>query len=241
MFRHTGKNRTFIHNLKLASLLSFVAGIVNVSGFFAVQVLTTNVTGHFAFFSDDIVRRNTGSAKLYLLYILCFFAGAVVSGFLVEFALKRGRNKSMYVMPVAVEVLILSVAATFSNDMVVQYPVILACSLLFSMGLQNALVTSISNAIVRTTHLTGLFTDLGIEVSQLFFYRKPDQHKRLKRSVGLRLSIILFFFAGCIVGGLTYMRFGMASLLIASVTLVGGMIYDTVKFRIVLLKRKLHH
>jgi len=46
MFRHRGKSRTLIHNLKLASLLSLVAGIVNVSGLFAVQRLTTNVTGH---------------------------------------------------------------------------------------------------------------------------------------------------------------------------------------------------
>jgi uncharacterized membrane protein YoaK (UPF0700 family) len=51
MFRHRGKIRTLTHNLNLASLLSFVAGIVNVRGLFAVQRLTTNVTGHFAFFA----------------------------------------------------------------------------------------------------------------------------------------------------------------------------------------------
>ena len=241
MFRHTGKNRTFIHNLKLASLLSFVAGIVNVSGFFAVQTLTTNVTGHFAYFSDQIVRRDTGSAVLYLLFILCFFAGAVVSGFLVEIAIKNGRNRSMYVIPVAVEIAILTIAGVLNDDTVAYHSVSIACSLLFAMGLQNALVTSISNAIVRTTHLTGLFTDLGIEVAQMFFYRKKDQHTRLKRSIGLRLSIILFFFSGCIIGGLTYMRFGIASLLLASATLIGGLVYDTIKFKVVLLKRKLLH
>lgn len=241
MFRHTGKNRTFIHNLKLASLLSFVAGIVNVSGFLAVQVLTTNVTGHFAFFSDEVAKSNPGAALLYLFYTLFFFTGAVVSGFLVELALKWGRNRTMYVIPVSIEIIILSVTGILNQNTVMQYPVFIACSLLFSMGLQNALVTSISNSIVRTTHLTGLFTDLGIEVSQLLFYRKHQQNKRLRRSIGLRLSIILFFFAGCIAGGLAYMRFGIASLLLASVTLVGGMIYDTVKFKIVLLKRKLYH
>ena len=135
MFRHTGKNRTFIHNLKLASLLSFVAGIVNVSGFFAVQTLTTNVTGHFAYFSDQIVRRDTGSAVLYLLFILCFFAGAVVSGFLVEFAIKNGRNRSMYVIPVSVEIAILTIAGILNEDTVVHHPVSIACSLLFAMGL----------------------------------------------------------------------------------------------------------
>jgi uncharacterized membrane protein YoaK (UPF0700 family) len=56
MFRHQGKTRTLSHNLKIASLLSFVAGLVNVVGFFAVKRLTTNVTGHFAFFMDEIFR-----------------------------------------------------------------------------------------------------------------------------------------------------------------------------------------
>ncbi len=50
MFRHKGKNRTFAHNLRLATLLSFVAGLVNITGVLAVKTLTTNVTGHFAFF-----------------------------------------------------------------------------------------------------------------------------------------------------------------------------------------------
>lgn len=54
MFRHQGKSRTYVHNLKLASMLSFVAGIVNITGVLSVKVLTTNVTGHFAFFSEDI-------------------------------------------------------------------------------------------------------------------------------------------------------------------------------------------
>jgi len=49
---------------------------------------------------------------------------------------------------------------------------VLAGILLFSMGVQNSLVTQISNSTVRTTHLTGLFTDLGIELSQLFFYKR---------------------------------------------------------------------
>lgn len=49
MFRHKGKTRKLKHNLRIASLLSFVAGIVNVAGFLAVQHLTTNVTGQFAF------------------------------------------------------------------------------------------------------------------------------------------------------------------------------------------------
>jgi uncharacterized membrane protein YoaK (UPF0700 family) len=129
MFRHKGKSRTLEHNLKIATLLSFVAGVVNIVGFLAVKKLTTNVTGHFAFFGDNFI-----------------------------------------------------LAA----------PNVLAYLLLFAMGLQNSLVTSISNATVRTTHLTGLFTDLGIELSQLFFYKLKEQRERLISSIKLRFTIISF-------------------------------------------------
>jgi uncharacterized membrane protein YoaK (UPF0700 family) len=54
MFRQ-GKSRAFKHNLRLATILSFVAGMVNISGLLSIETLTTNVTGHFAFFSEYFV------------------------------------------------------------------------------------------------------------------------------------------------------------------------------------------
>ena len=84
MFRHQGKTRTLSHNLQIASVLSFVAGIVNVTGFFAVQRLTTNVTGHFAFFVDEVFKLNFWEGFVYFLYIFFFFLGSFFSNLLIE-------------------------------------------------------------------------------------------------------------------------------------------------------------
>jgi hypothetical protein len=54
MFRHQGKSRTLKHNMRIATVLSFSASIVNVAGFLALYQLTTNVTGHFALFINDV-------------------------------------------------------------------------------------------------------------------------------------------------------------------------------------------
>ena len=54
MFRQQGKSRTLKHNMRIATVLSFSAGIVNVAGFLALYQLTTNVTGHFALFINDV-------------------------------------------------------------------------------------------------------------------------------------------------------------------------------------------
>ena len=72
-----------------------------------------------------------------------------------------------------IEVIILFSIGTFqSSNISYLNSQFIACSLLFVMGIQNSLVTKVSVSVVRTTHLTGLFTDLGIELSQLFFYRQ---------------------------------------------------------------------
>jgi len=238
MFRHQGKTRTLSHNLKIASLLSFVAGIVNVAGFFAVQRLTTNVTGHFAFFVDEVFKLNFWEGFVYFLYIFFFFLGSFVSSFLVEIISKKN-DHYIYIVPASMECLILFLIGVWGQGFITTNPNIIAFSLLFAMGLQNSLVTTISSARVRTTHLTGLFTDLGIELSQLFFYKAQEQKHKLISSIKLRLTIISFFFIGGIAGGTLYAKVGLHTLIFAAATLVAGLIYDNIKFKLIQLRRKL--
>ena len=106
MFRHQGKTRTLSHNKKIASLLSFVAGIVNVAGFLSVQRLTTNVTGHFAFFIDEVFKLNFSESIIYFLYILFFFLGSFISSLFIEI-ISRKNDRYIYVIPALIESIIL--------------------------------------------------------------------------------------------------------------------------------------
>ncbi len=231
MFRHKGKSRTLSHNLRIASLLSFVAGIVNVAGFLAVQRLTTNVTGHFAFFVDEIFKLNFWEGFIYFLYIFFFFLGSFISNLIVEINSKTS-DRLIYIVPTLIESLILFLIAVFGQNLISQNPNILAFSLLFAMGLQNSLVTTISNSTVRTTHLTGLFTDLGIELSQLFFYKQKEQKEKLRSSIKLRLTIITFFFLGGLLGGILYSSLKLYVLAIAGSVLIIGIMFDDLKLMV---------
>jgi uncharacterized membrane protein YoaK (UPF0700 family) len=237
MFRHKGKTRTLKHNLRIASLLSFVAGIVNVAGFLAVQRLTTNVTGHFAYLIDEVFRFEWRQGFIYFLYIFFFFLGSFVSNFLIEL-ISRSNKALSFTIPVLIEVAILVLLSFTGNVLIQKNPDLLAFSLLFAMGLQNSLVTTISNSTVRTTHLTGLFTDLGIELSQLFFYIQKEQRLKLYSSIRLRLTIISFFFFGGIVGGIFYTYINLNVLGIAGIALLFAIAYDTIKLKLILFKRK---
>jgi uncharacterized membrane protein YoaK (UPF0700 family) len=82
--RHQGKNRTFIHNLRLPTLLSFVAGIVNITKVLAVNTLTISVTGYFALFAEEVVKHNYALASTFFVFTLFFLKGAFTSIFLLN-------------------------------------------------------------------------------------------------------------------------------------------------------------
>lgn len=239
MFRHQGKNRTFIHNLRLATLLSFVAGIVNVTGVLSVQTLTTNVTGHFAYFAEEIMKRDFVAAISFFVFTIFFLFGAFTSNFLAELISRKHPNLS-HVIPISLEMIILISVGIFGAQSALSSieGKWIAFAMLFAMGIQNSLVTKISQSTVRTTHLTGLFTDLGIELSQLFFYKKPEENKKLKTSIYLRLSIIIFFFLGCILGGFLYNLLEMKTLFVAATFLLFALLYDYIRLQFHVIKRK---
>ncbi|MBA4275774.1 YoaK family protein [Flavobacterium sp.] len=242
MFRHKGKNRTFAHDLRLATLLSFVAGLVNITGVLALKTLTTNVTGHFAFFAEEIMRHDYATAFTFFIFTIFFLMGSFISSFLEELVAQKNSEFS-HIIPITLEMLILigvgflgyqSSIFTFEGKLT-------AFFMLLAMGIQNSLVTNISKSTVRTTHLTGLFTDLGIELSQLFFYKKPEEVKKLKTSIFLRLSIITFFFIGCFSGGIIYQFLEIKTLFIAAFCLLIAQWYDFLRLKFHLIKRKTFH
>src|SRR3970040_48520 len=152
MFRHQGKNRTFIHNLRLATLLSFVAGIVNVTGVLSIKTLTTNVTGHFAYFAEEVMKHNYSAAITFFIFTIFFLIGSFVSNFLAEIISKKHPNLS-HVFPITLEIIVLIGVGIFGGQSELSSfeGKWIAFSMLFAMGIQNSLVTKISQSTVRTT------------------------------------------------------------------------------------------
>ena len=115
MFRHKGKNRTFIHNLRLATLLSFVAGTVNITGVLAVKTLTTNVTGHFAYFAEEFMLHKYTTAIVFFIFTIFFLIGSFTSNFLAEIVSKKHPELS-HVIPIALEITVLFLVGFFGSQ-----------------------------------------------------------------------------------------------------------------------------
>ena len=68
----------------LASFLSFVAGVVNVAGFLSIKQLATNVTGHFAFFINDVANFEVWKGTIYFLYFFSFLFGSFAASIIID-------------------------------------------------------------------------------------------------------------------------------------------------------------
>lgn len=240
MLRHLGTRRTYAHNVKLASLLGLTAGFVNAAGFLAFSVLTTNVTGHAALFAEQIAIQNWKTARVIALWMFLFLAGAFISSLIVSLV---GRNQRFsYAIPVLIEISIMLGVAFYGHA----YPhnligkEIFAGSLLFAMGLQNSLVSIVSGSVVRTTHLTGTFTDLGIEMAQVLQKGNKDQSS-LKIRIKLRLAIIFCFMGGALAGAYLFRYQGFYAFLIPAAILFFTLAADVFRIKIRYYYRQLHN
>ncbi len=230
MLRHIGTKRSFLHNIRLAVLLSLNAGFINAAGFLAFAVLTTNVTGHAALLAVSIANDKWRAARMVALWLFLFLAGAFTSASYIR---KAGADKPYaYSVPIIGIILVLLFVIIFGNNydgslVKTEY---FAGSLLFAMGMQNALVSIISGSVVRTTHLTGMFTDLGIDLSAALF-KSGHSDNSLKRRIVLRLSIIMCFLLGGLIGGFLFVHYKYHAFLIPISLLLLALVYDYFRVR----------
>lgn len=235
MLRHTGKRRSFSHNLRLAILLCINAGFINAAGFFAFRVLTTNVTGHAAMMAESIARSDYEVAFIAALWLVSFLLGAFSSAAIITLV---GRDRpASYSVPIILIISLVLCVALFGKHYTqgVQEARFFAAGLLFAMGMQNALVSVISGSVVRTTHLTGMFTDLGIDLSA---WVNGAMNPALRARLLLRSAIILSFLSGGIAGGVAFLHLSYAAFYFPAGLMLIVLFYDYFRASIIRAARK---
>lgn len=217
----TSPARTDLSNRHLGRSLAFVAGAINAGGFLAVGQYTSHMSGIVSALADDLVLGNilllvTGASSL-----LAFLVGAMTSAVLINWG-RRHRTNSEYAMPLMLEAALLLCFGILGSNLeehrllFVPATVALLC---YVMGLQNAMITKISRAEIRTTHVTGLVTDIGIELGKMCYWTMapgtPGEHHAdnpsspaARRKLMLLSSLLLMFFLGGVIGAMGFKAVG---------------------------------
>ncbi|HWE04310.1 MAG TPA: YoaK family protein [Tepidisphaeraceae bacterium] len=185
---------SFRQKSRLAISLSWIGGYTNVVAFLICGVVASHVTGNVTHLGRLVVEGNRSEAAFMAFMWGAFFSGAVGAAVLLEIARRRGAA-SKYILPTAVEAVLLSALAliVWRHPVVNSHQTLLMYSVgalaAFAMGLQNATITKISGAVVRTTHLTGVTTDLGIESIQYLLWYRDQMRGRAWSRAGRVLKV----------------------------------------------------
>lgn len=166
---------SFTQQARLAITLAWVAGYTNILSILTCGTVTSHVSGTVSQLGRDFVEGHWSLLFFTSFLLFTFLAGAMLSAFCTETGRRRGWE-SIYVLPVAIQAGLLGVFALgveFHDQRFIESgPMLYAMTGVASlaMGLQNATITRISGGVVRTTHMTGVFTDLGLEGVQFLYW-----------------------------------------------------------------------
>lgn len=209
-----GRDRTVAANRQVGWLLAFVAGAINAGGFLAVRQYTSHVTGLVSSVADHLVLGEGELVAAALAAVLAFLLGAMCCAVMVNFARRRALA-SEYALPLLLEAMLILCFGLMGawlarfEGLLIPATVALLC---FIMGLQNAVVTKLSNAVIRTTHMTGVVTDLGIELGKLLYWNRVKDITPFVRADRERMRVLggllAAFVGGGVVGAYGFKRLG---------------------------------
>lgn len=195
--------------------LAAAAGYINTVVVLLGTLPVTHLTGTVTRLSVDLGHGDRADALFVAGLAAAFVLGAAVSGLIIgSSTLRLGRRYGVAVM---VEAVLIAAAAVVIRDALILGAMLAATA----AGLQNAMASSYRNLIVRTTHVTGLLTDLGFMAGQLL-----GGHKIALWRFALIGSLLIAFTAGGVAGVLAHEPLGSDALWIpAGGMAIGGMGY----------------
>jgi uncharacterized membrane protein YoaK (UPF0700 family) len=217
----TTPERTEEANRHLGRSLAFVAGAANAGGFLAVGQYTSHMSGIVSSLADNLALGSVGMAAAGFASLLSFVCGAATSAILINWGRRRAL-RSHYALPLVLEAALLlcfGLLGSNLNDHHVLFLPVTVALLCFVMGLQNAMITKISKAEIRTTHMTGLVTDIGIELGRLVYWNGPRDGPMRdaafvrcdRQRLALLASLLTSFFVGGLAGAIGFKHLGFVS------------------------------
>lgn len=222
MFRHSFYEPVSTKTYIQWGSLVFLAGAINSGGFLACERFVSHVTGFATLFGIDLAMGEWGLAIGILSVPVYFLAGVMLSAFLIERRAREGKRAYSIIM--GVETLLLVFCAIggwlgwfgkFGTELILSRDYLLLAFLCAASGLQNAALTNSSGATIRTTHLTGLTTDLGIGIVRAANLTADDPKRldEIKANYFRTATIVAFAFGGS-VGAFLFLQFGYLGFLL---------------------------
>ncbi|MUZ65045.1 YoaK family protein [Agrobacterium vitis] len=222
MLIRQGSDRDEISDRRLATSLAAVAGALNAAAFYAVGFFSANMTGNVSILSDHLAIGEWFGALLYAGIVVAFILGAACCALILQAGSRRKIEGLHAYLVLAEAALVAPLAAADAMFTAPTRVVMIVGGLAFIMGLQNAIVTHISDARVRTTHVSGMATDFGMEIALVLDAKRAGTRAETNniRKLRLHASTMASFLLGGVVGVLVYRQVEAYLFILVSVALI---------------------
>lgn len=205
-----------------AFMLAVDAGMINVLGLISLlHQSVSHMTGNASLIAVSVLEHDFASVSFLILILASYVLGSSLSGYILgNSAFKLGRR---YGIPLSLVTMFIVLCWLFISDYP-RYALLWACA---AMGVQNAMISHYQGVIIRTTHLSGVLTDLGLALGYAFRGLKNEPKKIL-----LHLLILFGFILGSFIAAFAHPYLQLQSFLIpAGLSLTLTLAYWFVYFR----------
>jgi uncharacterized membrane protein YoaK (UPF0700 family) len=213
-----------LKNYAVWFILAFNSGCINIGGFLAAHRFVTHITGYATHFGDELSKGQFARAFSLALVPVFFIIGSMISAWFTvrdKMIYKNISNYTLLFFFIGGVLFFISAVGPFGlfglfgaeNEFLPNY--FLISLLAMSSGIQNAMISTASGLLVRTSHLTGISTDLGVGIVRLFEMQRGSEARSKELRVNLlRFGTIVSFILGSIIASFIFRVFEYAGFLL---------------------------
>ena len=206
----------------------FSSGIVIYAGLMTFSIIVTNITSLLPRIAQDLYEGDLTPAISIFFWLFSFFMGGFVAGWCVKREnLKKWRY--LHLLPLLIVAIFFSMVATSTVTGATQHPVWLPAMLLFSLGIQNAMVSLSTSSLIKASQMTGVVNALGVDVAEIFL-SEGEKRRSIKREALLRIVIMSSFIAGAVVSVGLFPFIHQHIFFIPAGIITGLILHDIIRF-----------
>ncbi len=223
------RRRSFRIKMVYAFVYPFSSGIVIYAGLMTFSMVVTNVTGLLPQIARDLYEGKIQTAGSIFLWLFVFFLGGFFAGWCVERE-KLMKWRYLHLLPLAVVAALFIIVGSSTKGSSTLHPAVFPAMILFSIGIQNAMVSLTTSSLIKASQMTGVVNELGVDIAEIF-HSEGEKRRLIQREALLRLIVMCSFLLGAVFSVGIFPRLQQQIFYVPAVIITLLMLHDVIRFQ----------
>jgi uncharacterized membrane protein YoaK (UPF0700 family) len=220
--------RAFPVKMLYAFVYPFSSGIVIYAGLMTFSVVVTNITGLLPQIAKDLYEGQITTAGSIFLWLFAFFMGGFFAGWCVERE-KLLKWRYLHLLPLFTVACLFVFVGVAGKDSSAFHPLTFPAMILFSIGIQNAMVSLTTSSLIKASQMTGVVNELGVDIAEIF-HSEGEKRRLIQREALLRVIVMVSFLMGAMFSVAVFPGLKTAIFFFPAGIIVAVMLHDILRF-----------